>query len=78
VSPAILPDKYVHARHSILGLAAALVRDRQQSRTVSALWDDARDRHSQLPYAHFVLALDLLYMAGAIDLQNGLVVWGQQ
>lgn len=77
MNPAIVPTKYVQARHSILGLAADIAHSRTASRTVSAAWNDAQKRDPDLPYERFLLALDLLYMGGAIDLRDGLLVWLQ-
>lgn len=46
--------------------------------TVSALWDRVRERRATAPaapisYAWFVLALDLLYLIGTVDLRSGVL-----
>ena len=46
--------------------------------TVSALWDRVRERRATAPaapisYAWFVLALDLVYLIGTVDLRSGVL-----
>jgi hypothetical protein len=47
--------------------------------TMSKLWDEIRSRRSAdttspvIDYRWFVLALDLLYMLGAVKLERGLI-----
>lgn len=47
--------------------------------TVSRLWDELRRRRANplerapVSYEWFVLALDLLYMVGAVELERGLI-----
>jgi hypothetical protein len=69
----ILPTKHVSQETSLLGLGGALLALLDEPRTVTGLWDRARRNHHFGTFARFVLALDLLYLVGAIDLDVGLV-----
>lgn len=75
----ILPTKHVSPDRALIGVGAEILRQLPQTATVSQLWNDIRSRRSidssgpVIDYSWFVLALDLLYTIGAIDLQRGLV-----
>ena len=75
----ILPGKHVRADRALLGVGAEVLSALSRPMTMSALWDAIRLRRSAsasspvVDYRWFVLALDLLYMVGAIDLDRGLI-----
>ena len=75
----ILPGKHVRADRALLGVGAEVLSALSRPMTMSALWDAIRLRRSAsasslvVDYRWFVLALDLLYMIGAIDLDRGLI-----
>lgn len=75
----ILPTKHVRAERALIGIGAEALQLLKRPMTVSALWDGVRrDRATFAPsspvaYEWFILALDLLYLMGAIELDRGLV-----
>ena len=75
----ILPSKHLSQDRALLTVGATILRRLSEPMTVSALWEDiprlgsGRRGTSALRYDAFVLALDLLFLAGAIDIQDGLL-----
>lgn len=74
----ILPSKHLSHERALLTVGATILRCLQQPMTVSALWENMlcpAEGYTVAPirYDGFVLALDLLFLVGAIDLQNGLL-----
>ena len=75
----ILPSKHLSQQRAFLTVGAGILRHLPKPKTVSALWEemprtDAGQRDSPpLRYDGFVLALDLLFAMGAIELQDGLL-----
>ncbi len=78
----ILPSKHLPQDRALLTVGAAILRHLSHPLTVSALWEQmpraAVDHKASLPmrYDGFVLALDLLFLVGAIELREGLLVRG--
>ena len=75
----ILPTKHVRPDRALIGVGAEVLGTLKRPMTMSNLWDDIRSRRSvtmpnpAIDYRWFVLALDLLYMIGAIELEHGLI-----
>ena len=74
----ILPTKHMKPARSLLGVGAEILEILRRPMTVSALWERVRESRAQPPaapiaYAWFVLALDLLYMIGAVKFQDGVL-----
>jgi hypothetical protein len=73
----ILPTKHITESRSLIGQGGrilALLNERDH--TVSSLWDSflrAADAHFEVTFDWFVLALDLLYAIGAIELDRGII-----
>jgi hypothetical protein len=71
----ILPTKGLAADRALLSVGAEVLRRLDRPKTVSRLWDQVRLRQSSLlesvPYDWFLLALDLLYLCGAVDFEDG-------
>ena len=78
----ILPSKHLSQDRALLTVGAAILRHLSHPVTVSALWEQmprsARDQKAPptLRYDGFVLALDLLFLIGAVELRDGLLVRG--
>lgn len=76
----ILPTKGIHADRALLSVGADILRLLDEPKTVSRLWDEARSTRSArvasptLSFDWFVLALDLLYALGVLELEQGRVV----
>lgn len=74
----ILPSKHLNQDRALLTVGARILQLLKKPRTVSALWEQvARPTEklgtAPLRYDAFVLALDLLYLMGGIELENGIV-----
>ena len=75
----IFPTKHLPAERALLGVGAEILRALVQPRTMANLWDDMRSHRSAdskwpvLDYRWFVLAIDLLYIIGAVELKRGLL-----
>lgn len=70
----ILPDKYVTTPYSLLGQSALLLKFRRNGMTVSDLWTAVQ---GSVSYERFVLALDFLFLIGAVDLDRGTLRWSR-
>lgn len=75
----ILPTKHILPTRSLLGVGAEVLRIlNMRPRTVSALWDEVRGNAETrlggpIHYGWFVLAVDLLYLMGIVDLRRGVL-----
>jgi hypothetical protein len=76
----ILPSKHLSHDRALLTLGAHILQQLSQPKTVSALWEDlprkdqsTRNLASSISYDVFVLALDLLFLLGAVELGKGLL-----
>jgi hypothetical protein len=75
----ILPTKHLAQDRALLTIGARILPRLVQPTTISALWEQlsresvATAKPGALRYDGFVLALDLLFLMGAIQLQNGLL-----
>ncbi|MBI2803125.1 MAG: hypothetical protein HYX63_23140 [Gammaproteobacteria bacterium] len=76
----ILPSKHLPHDRALLTVGASILRHLSHPVTVSALWEEiprapsVHKTQSPLRYDGFVLALDLLFLIGAIELRDGLLV----
>ncbi len=70
----ILPTKHVAPENSLVGIGAIVLRLLVQRQTVTRLWERARVQNHILTFPRFILALDLLFAIGAIELHQGLLV----
>lgn len=76
----ILPSKHLPQDRALLTVGGHLLMFLTRPKTVSALWEDLNKLDEsqavisrKLSYDWFLLALDLLYILGAIELESGLV-----
>jgi len=75
----ILPTKRLKPENSLIYLSGVTLSLLAEPKTVSRLWSDfQQDRISSLrisscdvTFEWFVLALDLLHLAGAVELRSG-------
>lgn len=71
----ILPSKHLPQERALLTIGATLLTRLEQPMTVSALWQVVqKGTPSGLSFDWFVLALDLLYLLGAVHLCDGILV----
>lgn len=73
----ILPTKHIPEDQALIGVGATLLRFLGQPITVSGLWERVRTEQNVGTFERFVLASNLLYIIGAIDLRDGLIVRSQ-
>jgi hypothetical protein len=75
----ILPTKHIRPDRALLAVGGELLGCLREPMTVSRLWDELRGRRGDpsepapINYDWFVLALDLLYMVGAVQFERGLI-----
>lgn len=69
----IAPTKHIPIDASLIGVGAAVLRQLSEPRTITALWESCRQITAIGTFHRFVLALDLLYLLGAIDQSDGLI-----
>ena len=76
----ILPSKHLAQDRALLTVGARVLQRLSHPKTISALWEELRHDGQPAPretyslrYDGFVLALDLLFLMGAIDLNEGLL-----
>ena len=69
----ILPTKHIPQHDALLGVGATILRHIKAPVTPSSLWEGVREETNVGTYERFVLAMNLLYLIGAIELQDGLI-----
>ncbi len=76
----ILPTKHLPHGRALLTVGSQVLKHLDRPKTVSALWEEVLKEYSDnknakptIPFDWFVLALDMLYLIGAIDSQDGLI-----
>lgn len=73
----ILPTKRLREDRALIGIGAEILRLLDERKTVSRLWDEFKrsrtDGAGTASFDWFVLALDLLFMMGAVTLERGLM-----
>jgi len=77
----ILPSKHLPQDRALLTVGGHVLTFLARPKTVSALWEELNQqdeglsatRPRRITYDWFVLALDLLYSLGTIELENCLV-----
>ena len=73
----ILPTKHISENEAILSVGATILRHLDSPITVSGLWERTKVESNVGTFERFVLAADLLFIIGAIELRDGLLVRGQ-
>jgi len=69
----ILPTKHISTHRSLLGVGAKIIEHLYQPRTVSSLWSAVSTMPEVATFERFVLTLDLLYIIGAVEMDEGLL-----
>ena len=67
----IMPTKHIPTGQSLLGLGGILLDNLRTHQTVTRLWDTCRHHPDVKTFHRFILALDLLYTLGSIELFEG-------
>ncbi|MFB2880533.1 ABC-three component system middle component 6 [Floridanema aerugineum] len=69
----ILPTKHISTRNSLLGVGAKIIEQLYYPKTVTSLWNTVSTMPEVATFERFVLTLDLLYMIGAVEIDQGLL-----
>lgn len=69
----ILPTKHIPEEEALLGVGATLLACLDTPATVSGFWERARCQKNVGNFERFVLASNLLFILGAIDICDGLI-----
>ena len=69
----ILPTKHIRLSNSLLNVGATLLRYMNEPRTVTSLWNEMRISPEIKTFERFTLGLDLLFIMGVMDFQDGLL-----
>jgi hypothetical protein len=70
----ILPTKHIPQNEALIGVGATMLAHLREPMTVSGLWECLRTESNVGTFERFVLASNLLYLIGAIDIKDGLIV----
>lgn len=70
----ILPTKHIAPNEALIGVGATILSRLKGPCTVSSLWEELRTESNVGTFERFVLASNLLFLVGAIDIQDGFVV----
>ena len=75
----ILPTKHLSPERSIISVSSEVFELIGRRSTVSSIWNSLQEKHKaslrfgDVPFDWFILALDFLYLIGAIEERNGLI-----
>lgn len=72
----ILPTKHIPQHEALIGVGATLLAHLNTPVTVSGLWERIKKEPNVGTFERFVLAANLLYIIGAIDLKDGIITKG--
>jgi hypothetical protein len=78
----ILPTKHLSAERALLTVGGLLLQKLAEPKSVTVLWDEVRkarktdNLRNAVGYDWFVLALDLLFITGAVRFESGVIVKG--
>lgn len=70
----ILPDKYIPPHRSLIGIGALILKRLDKPKTVTALWEELKTFPEIRTFERLVLSLDLLYIIGALEIKDGLLI----
>jgi hypothetical protein len=70
----ILPTKYIPVDFSTIGVGSLLIEMLAPNDTVSVLWDRVRDDPRVRTFDRYADALTLLFAAGIINFQSGVII----
>jgi hypothetical protein len=70
----ILPTKHIPQDEALLGVGATVLAHLNAPLTVSGLWERLKAEPNVGTFERFVLATNLLFLIGAIDMKDGLLV----
>ncbi|MGB5950240.1 MULTISPECIES: ABC-three component system middle component 6 [Hyphomicrobiales] len=69
----ILPTKHIPQNEALIGVGATVLAHLSGPMTVSGLWERLRSERNVGTFERFVLATNLLFLIGAVDIRDGLI-----
>jgi len=69
----ILPTKHIAQNEALIGVGATVLAHLSGPMTVSGLWERLRSERNVGTFERFVLATNLLFLIGAVDIRDGLI-----
>lgn len=69
----ILPTKHIPQNEALIGVGATVLAYLSGPMTVSGLWERLRSERNVGTFERFVLATNLLFLIGAVDIKDGLI-----
>lgn len=76
----ILPTKHLPPDRAIISVSSEVFGLIRSKSTVSSVWNDLQDKHNasmrygEVPYDWYILALDFLFLIGAIEERQGRLI----
>ncbi len=70
----ILPDKHLPVHRTVLATGAVVLHHLREPQSVSGLWEEVRKTEQVKTFQQFTLGLSFLFLIGAVDLSNDLLV----
>jgi hypothetical protein len=70
----ILPTKHISQEEALIGVGATVLAHLNGPSTVSGLWDRLKTEPNVGTFERFALASNLLYLIGAIEIRDGLLI----
>ena len=68
----ILPSNNIKLSNSMLNVGAVLLKQIDNTQTVTMLWTDSKIKSKVVFFERFTLGLDFLFMLGLIDYDKGI------
>lgn len=70
----ILPTKHLKLSNTLIGVGATLLKYLDADKTVTSLWSATRSLPEINSFERFTLGLDFLFIIGAVDFRDGLLM----
>ncbi|MBE8233200.1 MAG: hypothetical protein HAW67_05635 [Endozoicomonadaceae bacterium] len=70
----ILPTKHIAAHEALIGAGAIILEQSSKPIFLSQLWEAVKATHGVQTYERFVLALDMLYIIGTIEIKDNMII----
>lgn len=75
----IAPTKHLTLKRSLLGVGADILSLVDAPMSISSLWDRFKEirgpeESNRIPFEWFILAIDMLYLLGAVEYRRGRLV----
>lgn len=76
----ILPTKHLSPQRSIISVSSEVFELIGRHSTVSSIWNNLQEKHKvslrigDVPFDWFILALDFLFILGAIEEKKGVIM----